>query len=1699
MFYFVRCCRLGLFLFVFWTAGATGAPGGKLIGPKAPDAPAPTSVKAPKFQRLPDSTIQRLDSPPPIGYGNEIAFETIKFTEPVAIASPPGETNRLFVLEKPGRIMIITNLAAPDLNIFLDLSGRVFHEQESGLLGIAFHPQFMTNRFFYIAYTFIATTATNTGIHWRLARFEASSQNPNIALPDSELPLITQYDEDPFHESGDLHFGPDGYLYVSVGDEGSAYNGFQNAQVIDKDFFSGILRIDVDKRPGSLPPNFHPASTTNYAVPPDNPFINATSFDGLPVSPDKVRTEFYAVGLRNPWRFSFDPETGDLYSNDTGQSDREEIDLIVKGGNYGWPYHEGTLVHTNFLPAEYPSLSLMPPIAEYSHTYSQGDEQLSAIAGGLLYRGNQIPGLNGAYIFSDFWSGKIGLLRYAGSEADAGVESIQDQITRLETILNSPTSELETAQIAWERSWQSRLPSDDVAWTVLDPVGFDSAGGASLIKQPDLSLLAEGVLPWEDTYTITAQTDVTNITEVMLELLPDDSLPDQGPGRSAGGNSILSEFQVSAGPVDEPHATSEVVLKNPIADYSQTDWEIAATLDGDTNTGWGILPQVGQPHQAVFETPNLSGFPGGTRLTFTLKQNYGYQATIGRFRILIATRTNGLPNDIADILNLAPENRTDQQRADLAAYYRSIDPSLQSIRNQIAESEMRLDASTPDLETAQLEWENRWLQSDQGWITLDPLAYTSANGASLIKQPDNSLLAAGIVPWDDVYSVVARTDLMNISAVRLEVLPDDSLPNHGPGRAVAGNIILSGLYLTAAPADAPLLPIWVNLTNPSADYSQPGWDVSEALHGTPQTGWAIAPLTGQAHQAVFETPNLTGYAGGTALTFFVRQVYGNNVTIGRFRISVTTAAPPPKADTVPPELTAILRLPRELRDDQQNAILARYYRGIDPNLQTLRDRLLRLNSILDSFNPGLDSAQADREERWAATDNLWHVLDPNRATSASGVTLAKLADFSLLAAGATPWEDTYTVSAQTDLTNITALRLELLPDESLPGYGPGRTAGGNIVLSEFQVIAASATNASTELLLSLTNPSADYSQPGWPAEGVIDGDLQTGWAIGPLTGRAHQAVFEAQPAVALGGGTMLTFLLRQNAGNNVTVGRFRISVTSAPPPVLADKVPDFIAEILRTSWALRTGKQKSTLAAYYGSIDPAPQNLKDQIAALRKTESELLIRLQTPIEWIARQQGISSFGINPATGDILMADLLQGILRRVTYQTNSVGTPLPPTLADTGVFSDVATLTPNPGVWPYSVNVPFWSDNAIKTRWFSMPDANLTIAFNREGNWSFPPGTVWIKHFDLELTNGVPESTRRIETRLLIKNSSGVYGLTYRWNDSATNAFLVPEDGLNETFLISDGGVIRTQVWHYPSRNQCLQCHTAVAGYALGFNTAQLNRDMDYSGVITNQLLALSHAGYFDSKLTSLHALPALARSTDTNVSLEYRVRSYLHANCVQCHQPGGSGSGYWDARITAPTRLASLIESLPANSSGDPEDRIVKPGSPDHSILLQRIAKLDARHMPPLATTQLNTEAIDLLSAWITNDLPNYISFADWQLRYFASTNSPQSLPSADPDNDGAVNYTEYLTKTDPLRNDDVWKIAILNQGNVTQIKFPRLANLAFELQWTTNLFESGSWQTLEVPANRPIFSATDSEAVIEDTTINQPPRYYRVIVDRP
>lgn len=317
-------------------------------------------------------------------------------------------------------------------------------------------------------------------------------------------------------------------------------------------------------------------------------------------------------------------------------------------------------------------------------------------------------------------------------------------------------------------------------------------------------------------------------------------------------------------------------------------------------------------------------------------------------------------------------------------------------------------------------------------------------------------------------------------------------------------------------------------------------------------------------------------------------------------------------------------------------------------------------------------------------------------------------------------------------------------------------------------------------------------------------------------------------------------------------------------------------------------------------------------------------------------------------------------------QSISNGSP-PLLLSETGAFKDTAKLVPSDGLIPYDLNVPFWSDGAAKRRWISLPEKSK-IAFQTRGPWSFPKGAVFVKHFELSVDETDPEIKRRLETRLLVCDSNGgVYGLTYKWRPDNSDADLLTTN-LSEPIVIKTATGTRTQTWYYPSRQDCLTCHTGKAGLVLGVKTEQLNRDLLYpSGVAKNELQAWNHIGLFDRQLSKkeLAACPSLARSTDTSRSLEDRARSYLDANCSQCHRPGGTVA-YFDARYDTPLPDQDIVTGQILIDEGVDGARVIAPNDIWRSILFMRANSVGDIKMPPLAHNLIDTNGMALLREWI-------------------------------------------------------------------------------------------------------------------------------------
>jgi glucose/arabinose dehydrogenase len=325
-------------------------------------------------------------------YGVVNAFPNLSFNRPVGIYFDGGEIDRLFVVSQRGEIYVFENSeAVGTATVFLDIKDRVLFGGEQGLLGLAFHPNFSINGFFYVNY--VASNPRRTVI----SRFSVVDGFSDV---DSELVLLEVLQPHDIHNGGQIGFGPDGYLYVAFGDGGPGEDPLGNGQNLST-LLSSIARIDVNSA----------SQGRNYGIPVDNPFVGNTQ---------GYREEIFAYGLRNPWRFSFDFVTGQLWVGDVGQRRIEEIDLVEKGRNYGWNIMEGSLC---FSPSsDCDPNGLEQPIWEYGRDFG------ISITGGFVYRGIKFGELFGTYVYGDFGSGKIWGFTYDGVAEGVNIELVDTDL-----------------------------------------------------------------------------------------------------------------------------------------------------------------------------------------------------------------------------------------------------------------------------------------------------------------------------------------------------------------------------------------------------------------------------------------------------------------------------------------------------------------------------------------------------------------------------------------------------------------------------------------------------------------------------------------------------------------------------------------------------------------------------------------------------------------------------------------------------------------------------------------------------------------------------------------------------------------------------------------------------------------------------------------------------------------------------------------------------------------------------------------------------------------------------------------------------------------------------------------------------------------------------------------------------------------------
>lgn len=394
---------------------------------------------------------------------------------------------------------------------------------------------------------------------------------------------------------------------------------------------------------------------------------------------------------------------------------------------------------------------------------------------------------------------------------------------------------------------------------------------------------------------------------------------------------------------------------------------------------------------------------------------------------------------------------------------------------------------------------------------------------------------------------------------------------------------------------------------------------------------------------------------------------------------------------------------------------------------------------------------------------------------------------------------------------------------------------------------------------------------------------------------------------------------------------------------------------------------------------------------------------------------ITGFGTD-SHGELLIVDYGGALYQLEPVPVDPNPAKFPTRLSETGLFASVKDHRPEPGLIPYSVNASLWSDGAEKERFIALP-GEAQIDFTATRGWNFPDGAVLVKTFALNVGDKDATARRRIETRLLTKQQGQWQGYSYIWNDEQTDAELVSAAGLDRVFTVADPaapGGSRRQSWHYPSRAECMVCHSRAANFVLGLSVLQMNKDHDYGGVIDNQLRTLEHLGVFrvswsdhfqalrewarlvprvpvltrvmnrgldrlgnelaqrKEQTTRLPLRPApyqrLVDPYDSRADLNARARSYLHANCAQCHVMAGGGNAQIDLEFTTTANRTQLFGVRPLHQDlGLRDARLIAPGNPESSVLYHRLSRRGPGQMPPLATTETDRVAIEMLRQWIT------------------------------------------------------------------------------------------------------------------------------------
>jgi len=401
----------------------------------------------------------------------------------------------------------------------------------------------------------------------------------------------------------------------------------------------------------------------------------------------------------------------------------------------------------------------------------------------------------------------------------------------------------------------------------------------------------------------------------------------------------------------------------------------------------------------------------------------------------------------------------------------------------------------------------------------------------------------------------------------------------------------------------------------------------------------------------------------------------------------------------------------------------------------------------------------------------------------------------------------------------------------------------------------------------------------------------------------------------------------------------------------------------------------------------------------------------TGMIWAARYEGgevtshflaartslqISGFGIDH-DGELLIVDYGSGLYRLVPHEPTSI-TDFPRLLSQTGIFTSIKDHEVAPGIVSYQVNAPFWSDGAAKQSFVGLP-GDAKIGFRENTSWDFPNGTVLVKTFSLPLAGHAEETLSRIETRLMTRHRGEWYGYSYEWNEEQTDAVLVESAGKHVDFTLNDSDndndnddstATRKQSWYYPSRSDCMVCHSRAANYVLGLSVQQINRNVaDENGEVSQleYFQSLDLFQKFDEKTNETASLrgvavkveetfqlpspavelPRLVDPYDDSQPLDARARSFLDTNCAYCHVKEGGGNSRLSLSFAGPLEKTGLIDELPTHDAfGISDAKLVAPGAPQRSLLLHRIQQRGRGQMPPLATSVVDPGAVKLVKDWI-------------------------------------------------------------------------------------------------------------------------------------